>query len=68
MFATTTVKTTVAPKVVDAVRAAEESRTLNARALTTARVHDRLRSAVGRLDRCLAAEQTLLGALATAPA
>lgn len=51
-----------------AVRAAEESRTLNARALTTARVHDRLRSAVGRLDRCLAAEQTLLGALATAPA
>ena len=50
------------------VRAAEESRTLNARALTTARVHDRLRSAVTRLDRCLAAEQTLLGALATAPA
>ena len=51
-----------------AVRATEESRTLNARALTTARVHDRLRSAVDRLDRCLAAEQTLLGALAAAPA
>ena len=51
-----------------AVRAAEESRTLNARALTTAQVHERLRAAVGRLDRCLAAEQTLLGALATAPA
>lgn len=51
-----------------AVRAAEESRTLNARALTTAKVHDRLRSAVERLDRCLGAEQTLLSALAGAPA
>lgn len=51
-----------------AVRAAEESRTLNARALTTAKVHDRLRSAVERLDRCLSAEQTLLRALAGAPA
>ena len=50
-----------------AVRAAEESRTLNARALTTAKVHDRLRSAVERLDRCLAAEQTLLNAIAAAP-
>ncbi|SDU88487.1 Uncharacterized membrane protein YgaE, UPF0421/DUF939 family [Microlunatus sagamiharensis] len=49
-----------------AVRATEESRTLNARALTTARVHDRLRGAVERLDRCLAAEQTLLGAIAAA--
>jgi uncharacterized membrane protein YccC len=50
-----------------AVRRAEESRTLNARALTTAKVHDRLRSAVARLDRCQAAEQTLLGAVAAAP-
>lgn len=50
-----------------AVRAAEESRTLNARALTTAKVHDRLRSAVQRLDRCLAAEHTLLSAIAAAP-
>ncbi|SEQ39143.1 FUSC family protein [Microlunatus flavus] len=50
-----------------AVRATEESRTLNARALTTARVHDRLLSAVERLDRCLAAEQTLIGAVAAAP-
>lgn len=50
-----------------AVQAAEESRTLNARALTTAKVHDRLRSAVERLDRCLAAEQTLLAAVAGAP-
>ncbi|GAA3553220.1 aromatic acid exporter family protein [Microlunatus spumicola] len=51
-----------------AVRAAEESRTLNARALTTARVHGRLRSGVDRLDRCLTAERTLLGAVAAAPA
>jgi len=51
-----------------AVREAEESRTLNARALTTAKVHDRLRSAVERLDRCLSAEQTLLRAVAGAPA
>ena len=50
-----------------AVRAAEESRTLNARALTTAKVHDRLRSGVDRLDRCLTAERTLLGAVAAAP-
>jgi len=50
-----------------AVRVAEESRTLNARALTTAKVHHRLRSAVERLDRCLNAEQTLLGAVAAAP-
>lgn len=50
-----------------AVRATAESRTLNARALTTVRVHDRLRSAVERLDRCLAAEQTLLTAIAAAP-
>lgn len=50
-----------------AVQVAEESRTLNARALTTAKVHDRLRSAVERLDRCLAAEQTLLAAVAGAP-
>lgn len=51
-----------------AVRVAAESRTLNARAFTTAKVHDRLRSAVGRLDRCLTAEHTLLGAIAGAPA
>ena len=50
-----------------AVRVAEESRTLNARALTTAKLHHRLRSAVERLDRCLSAEQTLLGAVAGAP-
>jgi uncharacterized membrane protein YgaE (UPF0421/DUF939 family) len=50
-----------------AVQAAEESRTLNARALTTAKVHHRLRSAVERLDRCLSAEQTLLRAVAGAP-
>jgi aromatic acid exporter family member 1 len=51
-----------------AVGTAEESRRLNARALTTAKVHDRLRSAVERLDRCLAAEHTLLSAIAAAPA
>ncbi len=50
------------------VRVAEESRTLNARALTTAKVHDRLRSAVERLDRCLTAEHSILGAVAGAPA
>jgi hypothetical protein len=51
-----------------AVRVAEESRTLNARALTTAKVHDRLRSGVERLDQCLRAEQTLLRAVGSAPA
>lgn len=51
-----------------AVRQAEESRTLNARALTTAKVAHRLHSAVERLDRCLSAEQTLLRAVAGAPA
>ncbi len=49
------------------VRAAQEGRTLNARALTTVRVHRRLRSGVDRLDRSLTAEQTLLRALASAP-
>jgi uncharacterized membrane protein YgaE (UPF0421/DUF939 family) len=51
-----------------AVRVTEESRTLNARALTTAKVHHRLRSGVERLDRCLRAEQTLLRAVSSAPA
>ena len=50
-----------------AVRVAEESRTLNARALTTAKVHDTLRSALERLDRCHGAEHTLLSAVAGAP-
>jgi hypothetical protein len=49
------------------VRVAEESRTLNPRALTTAKVHHTLRSAVARLDRCLAAEHTLLSTVAGAP-
>lgn len=43
-----------------AVRRVEESRRLNARALAVANVHPGLRSALDRLDRCLAAERALL--------
>lgn len=43
-----------------AVRTVEESRRLNPRALATAKVHPGLRSALDRLERCLAAERALL--------
>jgi hypothetical protein len=43
-----------------AVRAVEESRRLNPRALAKALVHPGLRAALERLDRCLAAERALL--------
>ncbi len=43
-----------------AVRTVEESRRLNPRALTTDLVHPGLRDALGRLERCLAAERALL--------
>lgn len=43
-----------------AVRAVEESRRLNPRALAEAKVHPGLRAALDRLDRCLAAERALL--------
>jgi uncharacterized membrane protein YccC len=43
-----------------AVRHVEESRRLNPRALAVANVHPRLRAALDRLDRCLAAERALL--------
>jgi len=43
-----------------AVDAVEESRRLNPRALAAAKVHPGLRSALDRLERCLAAERALL--------
>jgi hypothetical protein len=43
-----------------AVRAVEESRRLNPRALAAAKVHPGLRAALDRLDRCLAAERSLM--------
>jgi hypothetical protein len=43
-----------------AVRAIEQTRVLNPLALTAAKVHPALRSALDRLDRCLAAERALL--------
>ncbi len=43
-----------------AIRAVEERRRLNPRALTEAKVHPGLRSALDRLDGCLAAERALL--------
>ncbi len=43
-----------------AVQAAEEGRTLNPRALAAATVHPGLKGVLRRLDRCLAAERTLL--------
>ena len=43
-----------------AVEALGESRRLNPRALTAAKVHPGLRLAIERLDRCLAAERALL--------
>ncbi|SFN89712.1 FUSC family protein [Mycetocola miduiensis] len=46
-----------------AVEAARESRRLNPRALATATVHPGLASAVGRLDRSLAAERILIAAI-----
>ena len=46
-----------------AVQAVEDSRRLNPRALATAEVHPGLRAALDRLERCLAAEQALLGVI-----
>jgi len=46
------------------VQAVEESRRLNPRALTAAKVHPGLRSALDRLERCLTAERALLGVIA----
>jgi uncharacterized membrane protein YccC len=43
-----------------AVKAAEEARRLNPRALAVAKVHEGLQAAIDRLDRCLAAERALL--------
>lgn len=43
-----------------AVQAVEERRRLNPRALTATKVHPGLRTALDRLDRCLAAERALL--------
>lgn len=43
-----------------AVRAVEESRRLNPRALAADKVHPGLRDALDRLDRCLAAERALV--------
>ncbi|HEY0374812.1 MAG TPA: aromatic acid exporter family protein [Amnibacterium sp.] len=43
-----------------AIRAIEEARRLNPRALGSARLDPTLRSALARLDRCLAAERALL--------
>ncbi|WP_188940441.1 FUSC family protein [Nakamurella endophytica] len=43
-----------------AVQEIEERRRLNPRALTVAKVHPGLRTALARLDRCLAAERALL--------
>jgi Aromatic acid exporter family member 1 len=43
-----------------AVKAAEEARRLNPRALAVAKVHQGLQAAIDRLDRCLAAERALL--------
>jgi hypothetical protein len=47
-----------------AVRTVEERRRLNPRALTAAKVHPALRSALARLDGCLAAERVVLRVLA----
>lgn len=47
-----------------AVRAAEDSRRWNARALTVAKVHPGLNWALDRLQRCLTAEHALLTAIA----
>jgi hypothetical protein len=46
---------------VESIRQVELSRRLNPRALTAAKVHPGLRSALERLDRALAAERLLLG-------
>ena len=43
-----------------AVTAAEEARRLNPRALAVAKVHEGLRAAIDRLERCLTAERALL--------
>ena len=43
-----------------AVRRIEESRRLNARALAVANAHPGLQDALGRLDRCLAAERAIV--------
>jgi hypothetical protein len=43
-----------------AVRAVEESRRLNPRALAAAKVHPGLRASLDRLERCLAAERSLI--------
>ena len=43
-----------------AVRTVEESRRLNPRALATAKVHPGLRASLDRLERCLAAERSLI--------
>lgn len=48
-----------------AVQALQESRTLNPRALMAAKVHPGLRSALDRLDRCLAAVRALLAVIAS---
>ena len=47
-----------------AVQAVEDSRRFNHRALTAAKVHPGLRSALDRLDGCLAAERALLVVIA----
>ncbi len=47
-----------------AVQTVEQSRLLNPRALAVATVHPGLRSALERLDRCLAAERALIVAIA----
>ena len=54
-----------------AIRAGEETRRLNPRALRAAALHPVLGAALGRLDRCLAAERALLvviGAMGGGPA
>ena len=48
-----------------AVAAVEESRRLNPRALAAATVHEGLRTVLRRLERCLAAERSLLLVIAT---
>ena len=47
------------------VRAAEENRRLNPRALATAIVHPGLQTALERLQRCLSAERTLFAVIAS---
>lgn len=48
-----------------AVQAAEQGRTLNPRALAAATVHPGLKGVLRRLERCLAAERTLLTVIGT---